>query len=715
MKIYAGMLKPIVICVGVLILFVSCSDMMSSSKFYSIQRNRWGSDDESLSVQTPQDVEMSEVEVPKEEDPFIVGDWNEPDYNGFSADTLKSWFFGASFGGANIPSYNFFPKDGRSWNSGNLSTAEATFDASGDGNKVTDPLIVGISPMTVYRYDGKNPLVGPDSSYNNSSRMKRFLFFRFTGKASIQSLNQYLIAVDTYSKLVFAYAKITATESSFGQLVPTGFGPVENYGEKRPFYEYDPIGIVHSTGEVELYDEYRNDMRSQGATKYFPQIHDPSRGIATYGKPGCSPYVSQNSLATPPENFIKSVKGNTYGIRNEYVLYTYKFNDDATELVIKAEDYYKGNIRSETVSLTEALNGHSAIYGNITIIAVESGGKVREEDSELIAIKDYSDPGVGFRLRVKGRTYHAADNSYKYVFDAEGQNLMYYKNGSLNHTYPFVEDHNNQTAVYQGGFAAYWGLRLSDYTDKNGQFIKDGELSWTLGSAPSAGSVSAYGHHKGYITKNTSSDFTKDVQNRSYGYRDGLWRVTYTFSNNGHTVTMNSEHWKDSAQSKRTVYTLEEHTMFKTPVEYKDESGSILKFYLKDSKDTLFLTKEGGDLVATHDFARSDPGPSFKDRVAGEVYIGSGYTYTFNEDGSSMYCKENGKTYTFATQDANNRAVYDDGSTGFFGLRFAFWGLRLADKDGVRDGVLYWAPGAGSSPGGTLTTGVSSTPAYKQR
>ena len=143
-------------------------------------------------------------------------------------------------------------------------------------------------------------MVTIDSSYNQSDRMNRFLFYRIKGSAKVAGigvdLNNYLIAVDTHSKLVFAYAKITKTANApvVGTPYPIEFKAVELFESKKKFYEYDPIGIVHADGKVTLYAEYQNEMRLN-STGYFPSIHDENRPIASYQGAGTSPYFNKNA------------------------------------------------------------------------------------------------------------------------------------------------------------------------------------------------------------------------------------------------------------------------------------------------------------------------------------------------------------------------------------------------------------------------------------
>ncbi|WP_295157171.1 hypothetical protein [uncultured Brachyspira sp.] len=640
--------------------------------------------------------------IPPDEDPFIKGDWNDPDYNGFDGTKIKDWFPRISFDNNNVPIYSF-KKENRAWIVGDPIKSEHYFDASSDGNKAQG---VSITPMKIYKYEYKNPLIDPNGNYNNSDRMKRFLFYRIVGEAKVAgigaNLDQYLIAVDTYSKLVFAYAKIVSTTTVASSAVPNGFEAAEYHGEKRMFYEYDPIGIVHEDGRLTLYEEYQNEMRIS-AVKFFPQIHDPTRAMASYDGPGVSPYYIAGTEEFEPEDFINSVKGKSYGIRVEYKLYTYKFSEDGSNVTIKTEDYYNGVEEDTTLSLNEVLTGYSARYGNIVLVGVESFNKLKRDGGNHNAVLNYKDPGVNFRLRVRGKTYYASDNSYYYVFSQDGNTISYYKGGKLDTTYTYSSDKDNKTAEYQAGFAAYWGVRVNDYNN-----IKDGELSWSLGSSPFPGATSALDHHKAYLVKNTTGNFLNDVKGRSYKNRKGLILYSYEFSDDGKTITYKETDWKGKIPEVVKEYKVNETTITDKNASYT-YNGENIEIGIKDDNNTIYKGNSY-DILGIYNY--NDPGPTFLERVAGEVYEGSGYRYVFSVDGKTME-GSNGKTYTYVQQDANDRAVYDDG-TGNFIWKFTFWGLRLAPYNGKNDGVLYWSVGAGSSPGGTQTSGVISSPAYKQ-
>lgn len=265
---------------------ISCSNGINNPTKYYYHGYKGSS---SSSTNKPADVEDND-NIPADKDPFKNGEWNNENYR-FDGSLIKNYFFAASFDGKNVPSYRFFLDYKRAWQIDDYDYNAYKYDGSGDGNKAQG---YGINPANFYKYEGINPLVLYNSSYNKSDRMKRFIFYRLQGKAVVVPLNNYLIAIDTYSKFVFAYGKITKTGSALGQAYPTEFQPVENYGEKRKFYEYDPIGImiydnVSSELKLKLYEEYQNEM-AKDANAFFPQIHDITRGLASENKAGLSPY-----------------------------------------------------------------------------------------------------------------------------------------------------------------------------------------------------------------------------------------------------------------------------------------------------------------------------------------------------------------------------------------------------------------------------------------
>ena len=235
-------------------------------------------------------------------DPFVYGEWNNPDYK-FSMN-FDNMQIRASFDGNNRPTYKLVNGN---WNLNNESRSEYKVggpDTTGAGKS--------ISWVQYYLYKSKNPLFAVDSRYNKNDRMKRFYFYRFTGKAlGMVDTDNYLVAIDTYSKLVFAYAVPVEWKQYIAGTpkAPVRWGSVDagwetdyNSGGKANFkvsgasyfYEYDPIGIVKPNGEIEIYKWCSDSIGNN--KKYGPRIEggnarDLSRAIATYGMPGRSPYI----------------------------------------------------------------------------------------------------------------------------------------------------------------------------------------------------------------------------------------------------------------------------------------------------------------------------------------------------------------------------------------------------------------------------------------
>lgn len=235
-------------------------------------------------------------------DPFKYGEWNDANYR-FSMN-FDNMLIRATFDGNNRPTYKLV---NGTWNFKNSSLNTYGYDGpntSGSGQS--------ISSVQYWLYKGKNPLFKDTSKYNKSEKIERFYFYRFNGMAlGLVYTDNFLVAIDKYSKLVFAYAVPVEWKQYIAGTpkAPVSWGSVDagweadyNGGGKVTFkvsgasyfYEYDPIGIVKPNGEIEIYqwclDSIGNNKR------YGPRIDggkylDTSRPIATYGQAGRSPYI----------------------------------------------------------------------------------------------------------------------------------------------------------------------------------------------------------------------------------------------------------------------------------------------------------------------------------------------------------------------------------------------------------------------------------------
>ncbi|ASJ20751.1 hypothetical protein [Brachyspira hampsonii] len=174
----------------------------------------------------------------------------------FSSSKFKDWLLVATFSGDNVPTLRFVDKtENMYWESSDTSIKEYSY--KGKNSKAG---IFFISSMTYYQYRGYNPLYTEKRNRENANAMKRFYFYRFTGKGGgIISLDNTLVAVDIYTKYVYIYGVPVEEDKVFGVDVPTKWGPsdtVKYKGSIMPFYKYDPVGHVMDDGTIVLYDFY---------------------------------------------------------------------------------------------------------------------------------------------------------------------------------------------------------------------------------------------------------------------------------------------------------------------------------------------------------------------------------------------------------------------------------------------------------------------------
>ena len=254
----------------IMIFSCSCMNPLDSSKKYYY--NNSNANNRDINPIYP-DLDMPSYSKDDASDPFnSKEDWNRIDYK-FNGNDLYDMLMKISFDVHTVPIYSFFiPNDSRKWKKVKGSYFEEyTFNASKDGNTTESPILpepLPINPMTVHRY-GKNPLVKYNGDYNSSERIDRFFFIRAEGDAAVK-LDNYLIAIDTYSKYIFAYAKITKYSDVFGQLLPTEFQAIERYHLGYKFYEYDPIGFIDENKNIILYQVYADDMTAN-SSEYVPR------------------------------------------------------------------------------------------------------------------------------------------------------------------------------------------------------------------------------------------------------------------------------------------------------------------------------------------------------------------------------------------------------------------------------------------------------------
>ena len=370
------MKKLYVLLIAAMLMLLACARPFDSRYYYN-KKVSSSKGDIDTTPETPPEA------VDPDEDPFLNGDWNKPNYGGYDANKFDTWLFKASFQKDKLPIYTFFNDDkGRIWlaNGSDWNNKPAYYYKGIDGENYADSSIMkaNITDLTVYKYKSENPLYS--SSGYLPGRIDRFNFYSINGKAAVVTLKQYLIAVDTYSKFIFAYGEITKVDTVFGgEKVPMGFEAIEKYAEKRPFFEYDPIGYVNSDGSVVLFEHYTKEFVASPTT-YEPKIHIEFTNMAKHDSKGqgYSPYLPKKDLesttldeitvsAKSLKNIsVKSADGKgkwgtifppfTYEIKN-HGYFTYgigaKVSGDANSQVEYLEDYYSGGVGANTLIVSK--------------------------------------------------------------------------------------------------------------------------------------------------------------------------------------------------------------------------------------------------------------------------------------------------------------------------------------------------------------------------
>lgn len=515
------------------VFMVSCGGHFFNPRYYYNKSSSSSSGNNTINI--------PEVEAPPEvsadEDPFKVNsDYNNPNYGGYEASRFDSWLFKASFRDDKLPIYTFFDDNSRSWIGGGMDWNNIPANYYQGKNGENKAQGYDIKNLTVYKYDRDNPLYD-DKGYL-PGRMDRFRFYSINGESGVGPINaplkQYLIAVDTYSKFVFAFGKITEVQDFVGQKVPIGFEAIELHGNKIHFYEYDPIGYVDKTGEVVLYQHYIDEFVAN-PTSYSPKQHDyPNYAEHSKAKPGKSPYVPLNSNTEANNEDQQKYKDEIKKYLGEYkyrdysgykpsdtslmnleewrnggyagkslVLYKYQFTKE-DQLVIQEEkfgDLISGS--SKTYNLKIINTSYKAIYENandpkdtlsVSIVQNDNGVNTISINGKVLD-KNFNDYGAIFTDRVMGAKF--VRGSVSYEFNSDGTEFIM-KDGSKSWTYTlsrFDNDPNNNNRAAYGVPEGTWGTAgdirhgWAVFENNNNDIIK---LSRSYGTIITPGSGSAY-------------------------------------------------------------------------------------------------------------------------------------------------------------------------------------------------------------------------------
>ena len=508
-------------------MIISCSNMMNPMYLYYNKRAKSSYNNNTNDIIIPDAVDA-------DKDPFIQGEHNDINYGGFDGKIFDTWLFKVSFKGNKLPIYNFFsPNGGRNWlaNGQDWKGNSATYyNGDKSENIVYDAPVVGnqgIENLKIYKYDKNNPLY--DSKGYLTGRMDRFKFYSIDGKAVIE-LKQYLIAVDTYSKFVFAYGAITAIGNTLGNKYPTDFEAIEFHAKKIHFYEYDPIGYVTKDGEVVLYNHYQTEFVSD-PTGYTPKQHGYT-AVASHNPQGqgYSPYrpITDNVEAPDDEkeefkNKINSLKDKELKWRDysgytsskdqidldawknakhsgkSLELHTYTLTDNSIKIV--KTKYGTEQKTEEVYTLKTITSKTTAIYENANKTKLNLD--INKDNAIIVNAVEIGteDYGPIFVDRVRGAKFQNGGNTYTFNEDGTGFTLEYKKTfgGTATYKYTLGRFDNKLSINYSAIYKASPGGTFGDYgrvvLRNNDDLIKTSTVLGQIGALGTATSDAGLGYN----------------------------------------------------------------------------------------------------------------------------------------------------------------------------------------------------------------------------
>ena len=602
--------------------------------------------------------------------PNSNGDETAKEKVGFSAEEFNEIQITGWFSDLNVPTYTM--TKGNVWKEGDTTKHEYVHSNAPS----TEGQGWSISGVTYYQYRGINPNYDATGNYNVSlqttkegnPKLNRFYFYRFTGKGGgVQWLDNYLIAVDTYSKLVFAFSE-PVEFNTMG--APTKWDPTDNeafYGQMYQFYMYDPVGYVlkndDGTYTVQLYQWFQVSL-AEG--NYKVNINTAYTSIAgkDKDKPGKSPFNSHDVnffeenmklLGKAGVPFFRREKTSNGG--NGLVLYKYVVSKDGKSITRTAESWNGLSTTGldtieYTISKKEEKDGGSATKGIATFNGSPIDFEISDESRTIIfnneekASSNFLDPGPDFIERVKHDPgYKFGEDTYTFSDNGKVLNM----NGTL---YYYCENRESDTdksrAVYKKNDALFYGLELSEddstieMTSWSGFYaIQWYTLGWTA-----------------YLDEKPGTSFTDNLKGKTFTLRETDAEGAYTL--NLHTYKFQN--------NSGTFVTTDWHTGQETTKSITVCNGSSNTTGTFDGEDVTLVMSENGNWTLTINgktYYRNykDPGPSFIYRVRNRWYQGqylwySPHNYVFSADGKTMYYIYDGTTeaysWTGKTTDTTN-------------------------------------------------------------
>lgn len=301
------------------------------------------------------------------------------------------------------------------------------YKASGSGFSINAPMNVTSSGITFYMYDGINPEYALDDKANlnsygdgSESRVNRFVFYEITGKASIASLWNMLVCVDTYTNLIFAFAYPSKFDSVGN--------PTDWAGLSKSFYFYDPVGYVDDNGNFVIHKWYTEKLNK----KQFSYVQ----------KTGKSPYSYVTKIAASNEEaFLSNIKDKIFMYRdntvNSSVLEKYSTSLDGRTIEKTTQAWGSNTVSNPTVFDTPVItSATSATYGDTTYTLNEDATTltvIKGGVSKLAVLaENYVEKGPLFTYRVKGKKYSFRDYTlgksewlHTFEFNADATEVTY--------------------------------------------------------------------------------------------------------------------------------------------------------------------------------------------------------------------------------------------------------------------------------------------------
>ncbi len=225
------------------------------------------------------------------QDPF---DYYNEQSGGFSASIFDTWILNmTSISSDDVASYIF--KNGE-WSGDDPAICEGPQISPGAMNTAWD--------LKYYKFKSRASRWAdedgfkPNLSAEEAKKEERFLFCKFTGKASMGTkLNNSMFCIDTYSKFLFFYSEPGNKKTVAGHTMPSDWRDYNapSFGNSHtqsniPFYLSDPVGYVLQDGSVIIYNWVKTNI-ANGNYNLRQTTEKPAE--KKLSAPGYSPYRDQ--------------------------------------------------------------------------------------------------------------------------------------------------------------------------------------------------------------------------------------------------------------------------------------------------------------------------------------------------------------------------------------------------------------------------------------